>query len=133
MESSQTITPHTSETHDTPTDPRAYGLALVAEGVTTGLPVPSAIHMGSDRRVDLQFSRGDTATDAVDRWATYLELPAAELRPHVFDFGGKHPWQTYSAEVYRHPDLNGWTVAVWCAVEATADAIAKAEVAGGAK
>jgi hypothetical protein len=116
----------------TTTDPRAYGLQLVIEGVAAGLPVPSAIHMGSDRRVDLQFSRGDTATAAVDRSATYLELPAAELRPHVFDAEGKHPWQTYSAEVHRHVALNGWSVAVWCPAPATAEAVTEATT-GGAK
>ncbi|SCL17807.1 hypothetical protein GA0070616_1363 [Micromonospora nigra] len=115
---------------NTTADPRAYGLALVTEGVATGLPVPTNILIGSTTSMSMQFSRHDTA--AVDRWATYLELPAPTRQAHVFDVDRNNPWQTYSAEVHRSGNFNGWSVTVWCAAAATADAITKATT-GGAK
>ena len=97
---------------DTPTPAtRLAAYALVVTAITAGLPIPEGIHLYGFHRLELSFDRGDT--DAVDRWAAYLGLPAAELDKTARN-GGQ--FRSYYAYLFRGEALPGWSINVRCSV-----------------
>lgn len=112
-----------SETTDTPAD-RAVAFGLVRDGVTAGLSIPEQINIFHFRCFELRFD--DSETDAVDRWAAYLNLNRPRRGDRIHDLHGEQPWKVYESVDSRHPKLPGWSVRVVCNVPATAGELAAA-------
>ncbi|MFI5833244.1 hypothetical protein ACIA5A_06155 [Micromonospora sp. NPDC051300] len=113
----------TTETGDTPAT-REDAFDMYVGGVALGLPIPEQVDMYSFRALYLKFDYGDTV--AVDRWAAYLDLPAAGRSSRAHTLDGDTPLAGYSSRISRHQNLSGWSVSVSCSVPATAEEIAAA-------
>ena len=115
---------------------RSQAFGLITGGVALGLTIPTSIDLHAHNSLNLRAD--DYDTEAVYRWAAYLNLPEPARVGRVHALDSERPWTALTSSVSRRsPMLPDWSIQVWCLVVATPDeiaaALAKAEVAGGVK
>ncbi|SCL66976.1 hypothetical protein [Micromonospora peucetia] len=94
----------------TPIDPRRRVFDVIAAGTAADLPVPYRVQIPDDHRIVSVFLGNDNP-DAVDRWATWLDLPRPQMSGHLIE-SARRWFTTYQSETFEHPDLPGWQLQV---------------------
>jgi hypothetical protein len=107
-------------------DPRRAAFHLVTAGVAAGLPIPQHTAVGdtASSHGDLTLYLSDNDQAAVERWASWLGLPAPEmtLSPIKSSLHETGWFQPYAAPTRIHPATgHGVTVKTYVTVPAVVE------------